>query len=185
MLPVVRDCLKPPNLPEDLQEWFLLDAHVRFLSQRFAESIHALEEREEELRVTRPPFFQPKFRQLAITEEHRIAGERLNAMADAARVEEARQKVERILIAKLSHAIFVLDPESAVDAAAILESTRKYARMYWLDETQNDQTFAYIVDQLKKVEAPPPEAPVIASVYGADEHPKAVPANDPWANAAD
>lgn len=181
----MRDCLKPANLPEDLQEWFLLDAHVRFLSQRFAASINALSEREEELRVTRPPFFQPKFRQVAITEEHRIAGEKLRAMADATRVEEARQKVERILIAKLSQAILVLDPESAVDAGDILESTRRYARLYWLDENQNDETFAYIVDQLKKVEAPPPEAPVIASVYGKDEHPKAIPASDPWANAAD
>lgn len=183
----MRDCLRPPNLPEDLQEWFLLDAHVRLLSQRFAASILALEEQEEELRVTRPPFFHPKFRQLAITQEHRVAGEKLNAMADAARVEEARHRVERILIAKLSKLILVLDPESAVDAGEILEDTRRYARVHWLDETQNDQTFAYIVDQLRKEDAPPPEAPahVITSVYGRDEHPKAIPANDPWANAAD
>jgi hypothetical protein len=181
----VRDCLKPQNLPEDLQEWFLLDAHVRLLSQRFAASILALEEQEEELRVTRPPFFHPKFRQLAITEEHRVAGAKLNAMADAARVEEARSKVEHVLIAKLSKLILVLDPESAVDASEILDDTRRYARMHWLDEAQNDQTFAYIVEQLKKLEAPPPETPVVSIVYGQDEHPKAIPANDPWANAAD
>ena len=89
---------------------------MRFLSQRFAERIHALEEREEELHVTRPPFFHPKLRQLAITEEHKIVGEKLNVKADADRVEVARQKVERILIAKFSKLILVLDPESAVEA---------------------------------------------------------------------
>ena len=67
----------------------------------------------------------------------------------------------------------------------ILENTRKYARLHWLDESQNEQSFAYIEEELRKLDTPPPEAPVISSVYGQDEHPKAVPANDPWANAAD
>ena len=181
----MRDCLRPQNLPEDLQHWFLMDAHVRFLSQRYEQSIHALEEREEFLRVTRPPFFQPKTRQLAITEEHRVAAEKLNAQADAHRVEAARQQVERILIVKLSKLILVLDPESAEISGEILEDTRKFARANWLDEDQNDQAFPYILEELQKLEAPPPDAPAISSVYGQDEHPKAVAAGDPWANAAD
>ena len=181
----MRDCLRPQNLPEELQHWFLMDAHVRFLAQRYDQSIHALAEREEFLRVTRPPFFQPKTRQLAITEEQRVASEKLTAQADAHRVEEAKQQVERIVVAKLSKLILALDPESAEIAGDILEDTRKFARVNWLDEDQNDQAFPYILEELSKVAAPPPEAPVVASVYGKEEHPKAVPAGDPWANAAD
>jgi len=162
-----------------------MDAHLRFLAQRYEQSIHSLEEREEFLRVTRPPFYQPKTRQLAITEEHRVEAAKLTAQADAHRVEEAKQKIERILVAKLSKLILALDPESAVIAGEILEETRKFARMHWLDEDQNDQALPYILEELGKEVAPPPEAPVVASVYGADEHPKAIPANDPWANAAD
>jgi hypothetical protein len=181
----VKDCLRPQNLPEEMQHWFLMDAHLRLLSQRYEQSIHALAEREEFLRVTRPPFFQPKTRQLAITEEHRIAGEKLTAEADAHRVEDAKKQVEHIVIAKLSKLILALDPESAAIAGEILEDTRKFARINWLDEDQNDQAFPYIIEELKKVEAPPPAAPAVASVYGQDEHPKAVAANDPLANAAD
>jgi hypothetical protein len=162
-----------------------MDAHLRFLAQRYEQSIHALEEREEFLRVTRPPFFQPKTRQLAITEEHRVEAEKLTAQADAHRVEEARQQVERILVAKLSTLILALDRDSVELAGEILEDTRKFARLHWLDEEQNDQAFPYILEELGKVTAPPPEAPVVASVYGQDDHPKAVPAGDPWANAAD
>lgn len=183
----MRDCLRPQNLPEEMQHWFLMDAHLRYLAQRYEQSIHALEEREEFLRVTRPPFFQPKTRQLAITEEHRVASEKLTAQADAHRVEAAKQQVERILVAKLSALILALDPESAANAGEILEDTRKFARLNWLDEAQNDQAFPYILEELGKVAAAPPAAPapVITSVYGKDDHPKAIPANDPWANAAD
>ena len=181
----MRDSLRPQNLPEELQHWFLMDAHLRFLSQRYAQSIHALEEREEFLRVTRPPFYQPKTRQLAITEEHRVESEKLTAQADAHRVEDAKEQVEHILVAKLSRLILALDPESAAIAGEILEDTRKFARLHWLDEDQNDQAFPYILDELKKETAAPPAAPVLASVYGQEEHPKAVPAGDPWANAAD
>ena len=172
-------------LPEDLQHWFLIDAHVIFLAQRFEQSIHALEERIEYLRVTRPPFFQPKIRQLAITEEQKLEAQALTAQNDVHRVEAAKQQVERIVVAKLSKLILALDPESAKESAEILENTRRFARANWLDEDQNDQAFPYILEELKKVEAPPPEAPVVTSVYGQDEHPKAVPQNDPWANAAD
>lgn len=181
----MRDCLRPQNLPEDLQHWFLMDAHVRFLSQRFEQSIHALEERHEFLRVTRPPFFQIQKHQLAITEEHRLEAETLTAQKDAHRVDEAKGEVERILIVKLSKLILVLDPESAEIAGEILEDTRKFARANWLDEEQNDQAFPYILEELQKLAAPPPDAPAISSVYGQDEHPKAVAQGDPWANAAD
>jgi hypothetical protein len=177
----MRDCLRPQNLPEELQHWFLMDAHLRFLAQRFAQSIHALEEREQFLQVTRPPFFQPKLRQLAVTEEHRVEAQKLSAQADAHRVDDAARKVERILVAKLSQLILALDPESAPDAAEILENTRKFARLNWLDEEQNDQAFPYILEELAKAEAPPPETPVIATVYSKDEHPKAVATGDPWA----
>lgn len=162
-----------------------MDAHVRLLSQRFEQGLHALEEQQEILHTTRPPFFQIQKRQLHLTEEHRLEAETLTAQKDAQRVEEARQKIERILVAKLSKLILALDPESAESAAEILESTRKFAHANWLDEDQNDQAFSYIAEELSKVEAPPPEAPVLVSVYGQDEHPKAVPKNDPWANAAD
>lgn len=162
-----------------------MDAHLRFLAQRFEQSIHALDERVEELHVTRPPFFQFKARQLAITEEHRLEAESLNAHKDAHRVDEARQQVEHLIVAKLSQLILALDPESAADAAGILEATRKFARANWVDEEQNDQSFPYILEELAKVSAPPVAAPAIGSVYGQDEHPKAVPQGDPWENAAD
>ena len=181
----MRDCLRPQNLPEELQHWFLMDAHLIFLAQRFDLSIHALEERVEYLRVTRPPFFQPKIRQLAITEEQKLAAQALTAQNDAHRVEVAKQQVERIIVAQLSKLILALDPESVMEAGAILENTRTFARANWLDEDQNDQAFPYILEELQKVAAPPPEAPAVGSVYGQDEHPKAVPQGDPWANAAD
>jgi len=162
-----------------------MDAHLRLLSQRYQQSIHALVAREEFLRVTRPPFFQPKLRQLAITEEHKLEAQKLTAQADAHRVEDARQQVDHIIVVKLSQLILALDPGSAECAGQILEDTRKFARLHWLDEDQNDQALPYILEELKKVAAPPPAAPAIASVYGQDEHPKAVPQGDPWANAAD
>lgn len=162
-----------------------MDAHLIFLAQRFDQSIHALEERVEYLRVTRPPFFQPKTRQLAITEEQKLEAQALTAQNDAHRVEEAKQQVERIIVGKLSKLILALDPDSAVDSGEILENTRKFARANWLDEDQNDQAFPYILEELQKVAEPPPLAPVVSSVYGQDEHPKAVPQDDAWANAAD
>jgi hypothetical protein len=181
----VKDCLRPQNLPEDLQHWFLMDAHLRFLAQRFGQSIQALDEKLEQLRVTRPPFFQVKTRQLAVTEEHKVASQALSVQADAKRVREAMEKMDRIIVGKMSKMILALDPESARDAAEILDTIRKFARVNWLDEEQNDQAFPYIIEELDKVTAPPPETPVIAPVYGATEHPKDVPRGDPWANAAD
>jgi hypothetical protein len=162
-----------------------MDAHLQLLQQRYAASIKAMVERLEFLRVTRPPFFQVKKRQLAITEEQKLASQELTVEADAHRVEEAARKLDRLIVVKLSELILALDPESAPAAGEILESTRKYARLHWLDEDQNDQAFPYIQEELAKLEAPPPEAPAVGSVYGRDEHPKAVPAGDPWANAAD
>jgi hypothetical protein len=162
-----------------------MDAHLRLLLHRFAQSILALEERQEFLRVTRPPFFQVQKRQLSITEEQKLAAQELTAQADAHRVEEAAQKLERILVRKLSTLILALDPESAPNAGEILAATRKFAENNWLDEEQNDEAFQYIMEELDKTEAPPPETPVLAGVYGHDEHPKAIPAGDPWANAAD
>lgn len=181
----MRDCLRPQNLPEELQHWFLMDAHLRFLLQRYLQAIHSLEEQQEELRVTRPPFFQYKTRQLSITEEHRVEAQAMTAHNDAERVAAAANQVEHILVSKLSKLIMALDPESAEIAGQIIESTRAYARLQWLDEDQNDQAFPYILEELKKAGAPAPNAPVLASVYGEDEHPKAVPAGDPWASAAD
>lgn len=181
----MRDCLRPENLPEDLQRWFLMDAHLRFMLQRFEASIRALEEKQEELRVTRPPFFHYKTRQLAITEEHRLAATTLSAHADADRVAETAKRLDRVLVHQFSELVRALDPPSTAEFAEMLEATRKYARANWLDEDQNDEAYPYIVEQLKKVAAPPPETPVVASVYGHDEHPKAVAANDPWAAAAD
>ena len=181
----MRDCLRPQNLPEDLQHWLLMDAHLRLLAQRYEQSIHALEERVEFLRVTRPPFFQVKTRQLSITEEHKLEAAKLTAEGDAHRVDDAKQQVEHILVAKLSQLILALDRESAVSASEILEEARKFARANWLDEDQNDQAFPYILEELSKTAVPPPEAPVLVSTYGQDEHPKAVARNDPWANAAD
>ena len=110
-----------------------MDAHVRFLAQRYAQGIHALEEKQEELRVTRPPFFHYKTRQLFITEEHKLAAQELSARTDAHRVDEAEQQIERILVAKLSKLILAFEPESAEIAGEILEDARKYARLHWLD----------------------------------------------------
>lgn len=162
-----------------------MDAHLRLLVHRFDESIHALEARAEYLRVTRPPFFQPKTRQLAITEEHKLEATALSAHADEDRVAATAKQVERIIVAKLSKLILAFDPESAEIAGQIIEDTRKYARLHWLDEDQNDQAYPFIVEEVEKMNAPPPEAPVIAGVYGQDEHPKDVPQGDPWANAGD
>jgi hypothetical protein len=162
-----------------------MDAHLRLLAERSNRTIHDLEERQEFLRTTRPPFFQIQKRQLVITEEHRLEAASLTAHTDAHRVHDAKQQVEHHLIAKLSRLILALDPESAEIAGDILEGTRAFARAHWLDETQNDQAFPYILEELAKLSAPPPPAPAMASVYGHDEHPKAIPAGDPWANAAD
>jgi hypothetical protein len=168
-----------------MQQWFLMDAHLRLLQQRFAAGIHDMEERLKYLRVTRPPFFQVQKRQLAISEEQQIAAQELSARRDAHLVDAAAKKLERVIVVKFSALILALDPASAPDAAAILHNLRNYARLHWLDEDQNDQAFAYISAELAKLEEPPPETPVLASLYGQDEHPKAVPAGDPWANAAD
>ncbi|MBI5768946.1 MAG: hypothetical protein HZA93_14210 [Verrucomicrobia bacterium] len=181
----MRDCLRPEYLPAELQQWFLMDAHLRLLQQRFAASIHAMEERLEFLRVTRPPFFQVQKRQLAISEEQRIAAQELSAQRDAHLVDAAAKKLERVIVVKFSALILALDPASAPDAGAMLHNIRNHARLHWLDEEQNDQAFAHIREELAKLEEPPPETPVVASLYGHDEHPKAVPAGDPWANAAD
>lgn len=181
----MSDCVRPENLPAEQQHWFLMDAHLRLLQQRFAASIHAMEERLEFLRVTRPPFFQVQKRQLAISEEQKLAAQELSVQADAHRVEEAAKKLERMIVKKLSALILALDPERAPEAAETLENTRNFARVNWLDEEQNDQALTYILEELAKLEEPPPETPVLASTYGQDEHPKAVPAGDPWANAAD
>jgi hypothetical protein len=172
-------------LPEELQHWFLMEAHLRLLAVRYNRTIHDLEVRQEFLRATRPPFFQIQKRPLVITEEHRLAAAALTAHTDAHRVHDAKQQVEHHLIAKLSRLILALDPESAEIAGDILEGTRAFARAHWLDETQNDQALPYILEELAKLSAPPPPAPAMASVYGHDEHPKAIPASDPWANAVD
>ena len=163
-----------------------MDAHLRLLSRRFEQSIHALEERHEFLRVTRPPFFHPQKRQLAITEEHRLEAEENSAHKNADRVNDARRQVEHLLVVRLSELILALDRESVVLAGEILEDTRKFADAHWLDETQNDQAFPYILEELSKLDAAATPAPAVAaSVYGKDEHPKAVVPGDPWANAAD
>lgn len=180
----MRECLSPQNLPDDLQHWFLMDAHLRFLSERYERGIHDLEERQEFLRVTRPPFFQLQKRQLAITEEHRLEAENLTAHKDAHRVDEAREQVEHILAVKLTTLIVTLDRECVDITDEIMADTRKFARANWLDEDQNDQAFPYILEELQKFAAPS-DAPVVASVYGQDEHPKAIAQGDPWANAAD
>jgi hypothetical protein len=95
------------------------------------------------------------------------------------------KKLEWIIVVKLSALILSLDPESAAIADKVLADAREYARVKWLDEEQNDQAFPYILDELDRLQAPPPDTPVIGSIYGHDEHPKAIPATDPWANAAD
>mgnify|MGYP001553585395 FL=1 len=161
-----------------------MDAHLRLLAERYDRSIHELEEQQEYLRVTRPPFFQMQKRQLSITEEHRLEAEELTAQKDAHRVADARQQVEHVIVVKLSRLILAFDPESAMLSGEILENARKFARANWLDEEQNDHAFPYILEELAKISAPPPEAPAIAGLYGQDEHPKAIPATDPWANAA-
>lgn len=162
-----------------------MDAHLRLLAERYNRSIHDLEARQEFLRATRPPFFLVQKRQLVITEEHRLEAETHNAHQDAHRVDEAKHRVEHLLVVKLSQLILALDPESAEIAGDILEGTRGFARAHWLDVDQNDQAFPYILEELAKISAPPLDAPAMASIYGEDEHPKAVPGSDPWANAAD
>ena len=114
----MRECLLPQNLPEELQRWLLMEAHLRLLTERYTQSIHALDERVEVLRVTRPPFFQYKTRQLAITEEQKVEAEKMSAQADARRVEDAAKRIERVVVAKFSELILALDRESVVQSAA-------------------------------------------------------------------
>ncbi len=179
----MRECLLPQNLPEALQQWLLMDGHLRLLAERYALNIHVLDEKVEVLRVTRPPFFQYKTRQLVITEEQKIEAQKLAAQADARRVEEAARRGERIVVAKLSELILALDRDSATEADEILDTARRFARANWVDEQQNDHALPYILDELAKLDAPPPTTPVVASVYGKDQHPKAVATDDPWAKS--